>query len=423
MTDNMHSIDQNRFSRTMSRTFLSLRNRNFRLFFIGQMISNTGNWLTNVALTLLILKLTGSGLAVGAVAACQYGPILFFSAWGGAIADRVNKRRMLLVTQTLEMTQSIGLAILAFQPHPSVAGLFVLAMIGGTLLAFDNPLRRSLVGEMVPASDIPNAVVLYTIIINVSRVLGPALAGILSVTLGFGWCFTIDAASYVAVITGILLMRPADMHVRPHEPQTKGNVREGLRYIMSIPSLWISFATLAAIGTFAFNFDVTLPLLVTRTLQSSTSVYALIYATYGLGSVVCGLIVAHREVIKLRHVLVSAAVLGITMLLLASVSRIAIAVPVVFLIGMASILYKTSAATIAQVDAKPAMHGRVLALQTVCTAGTSLIGGPLCGYLADTLGARMPIIVGGMVCLGAAGFGFGAMRGFVGEKLPPSTQC
>jgi MFS family permease len=215
----------------MRRTFLALRNRNFRLFFVGQLISNTGNWLTNVALTLLVLKITGSGLGVGILAGFQFGPILLLSAWAGAIADRSDKRRLLLVTQSLEMTQSVGLAAMAFMPRPPLAGLYALAAVGGILLAFDNPLRRSFVSEMVRAEDIPNAVVLYSAIVNLSRLFGPTLAGLLVVTLGYGWCFAIDAASYLAVLVCLLLMRPAELHRRPPEPRSRGAVREGLRYL------------------------------------------------------------------------------------------------------------------------------------------------------------------------------------------------
>ena len=252
-----------RLSRALGKTFLSLRNRNFRLYFIGQLISNTGNWLTNVALILLVLKITGSGLAVGMLAACQFGPILLLSAWAGAIADRSDKRQLLLLTQSLEMAQSIGLAILAFMPHPPLGGLYALAVGGGILLAFDNPLRRSFVTEMVAAEDIPNAVVLYSIIVNVSRIFGPALAGLLVVTLGYGWCFTIDAITYLAVLFCLFMMRPAELHRQPPKPRTKGEVREGLRYVMSMPLLWISFVMLAAIGMLSYNFNVTLPLFVT----------------------------------------------------------------------------------------------------------------------------------------------------------------
>ena len=174
-----------------------------------------------MALVLLVLRITGSGLAVGLLAACQFGPIVVLSAWAGALADRADKRRLLLLTQSLEMAQSAGLAVLAFLPHPPIGGLYVLAVCGGTLLAFDNPLRRSFVTEMVQAEDIPNAVVLYSLIVNVSRIFGPALAGLLIVTLGFGWCFAIDAASYVAVLTCIVLMRPAELRRRPPRPRAR----------------------------------------------------------------------------------------------------------------------------------------------------------------------------------------------------------
>src|SRR5689334_15807151 len=175
----------------LGKTFQSLSNYNFRLFFIGQLISNTGNQLTNVALILFVLRLGHSGLAVGALAACQFGPLVLLSAWAGAVADRTDKRRALLVTQGLEMAQSVALAVMAFLPHPSLPPLYAIALAGGVLLAFDNPLRRSLVPEMVTKDDLPNAVALYSTIVALCQVTGPALAGALVTTVGFGWCFVL----------------------------------------------------------------------------------------------------------------------------------------------------------------------------------------------------------------------------------------
>ncbi|HEY4218698.1 MAG TPA: MFS transporter [Gemmatimonadaceae bacterium] len=404
------SLSESAAGRMLAKTFLSLRNRNFRLFFIGQTISNTGNWLTNIALTLLVLKLTGSGFAVGAVTACQYGPILFLSAWGGAIADRSDKRKMLLVTQTIEMAQSICLAVLAFMPHPPLAGLYIVAVMGGIVLSFDNPLRRSFVTEMVVEEDIPNAVVLYSTVVNVSRVFGPALAGLLVVTLGYGWCFTIDAATYIAVLFCIVVMRPNELHRQPPKPRAKGEVREGLRYMFSIPLLWISFAMLAAIGTLSYNFNVTLPLFVTGGLHSNDAMFTVLYSVFSLGAVLSALVVAHRGLVKMRHILIGAVGMGITMLVLSAAPNVGTAVPVMFVVGMTSILYMTSTTAIVQVTAKREMHGRLLALQTVLVGGTGLIGGPVCGLLADALGGRAPIVLGGVVCLAAAGFGFAADR-------------
>jgi len=414
-------MESSRLSRMLRQTFLSLRNRNFRLFFIGQSISNTGNWLTNIALTLLVLNMTHSGFAVGLLAACQYGPILLLSAWAGALADQADKRRMLLVTQSLEMAQSIGLAILAFLPNPPLGGLYTLAVIGGILLAFDNPLRRSFVTEMVPAGDIPNAVVLYSTIVNVSRIFGPALAGLLVVTLGYGWCFTIDASTYLAVLFCLVIMRPDELYRLPQRTRAKGAVRAGLRYIKSLPSLWISFAMLAAIGTLAYNFSVTLPLFVTDTLHSTDTVFTLLYSVFSVGAVVSALIVAQRNLIRLEHIIYGAAALGLTMLLLAAVPGVSFAIPAVFFVGVASILYMTSTTAIVQVEAKPEMHGRVLALQMVLVAGTTPIGGPLLGWLADTLGGRAPIVLGGIVCLFAAAFGYYAVHHYV-DQAPNLTQ-
>lgn len=399
-----------RLRATIRQTFFSLRTRNFRLFFIGQTISNTGNWLTNVALTLLVLHLTHSGLAIGLLAACQYGPILLLSIWAGAIADRSNKRHLLFITQGLEMLESVALAALVFTHHPSVVALFVVAMIGGVLLAFDNPLRRSFVSEMVPVEDIPNAVILYSTIVNVSRVVGPALAGALIVAVGYGWCFAVDAASYVAVISCLGLMRAAELRRSPTKPRAKGEIRAGFRYVLAMPVLWITFVMLTIVGSLAYNFTVTLPLFVTHALHGSAGTFTLVYSVFGFGALLGALFVANRNLVKIGHVIIGAVALGIVMLILSVAPNLSVTLPVVFFLGVTSILYMTSITTIVQVEADPTMHGRVLALQSVLFIGTTPIGGPLLGWLADTAGARAPIVLGGLACLVAAGFGYIANR-------------
>lgn len=415
--DTTDQVPNTRFGRTFKKTFLSLRNRNFKLYFYGQLISNTGNWLTNVAMTLLVLKLTHSGLAVGVLAAFQYGPILFLSAWAGAIADHADKRKFLFVTQSLEMAESIGLAILAFMPHPSLYALYALATAGGIFLAFDNPLRRSFVSEMVPADDVPNAVVLYSLIVNTSRVFGPTLAGLLVVTVGYGWCFAIDAASYVAVILGLYLMHPRELIRQPVKERPKGAVRAGFRYVLSVPSLWISFAMLAAIGTLTYNFNVTLPLFVTGALHRSNVTYTILYAFFSIGAVVSGLIVAHRGLVKMRHLVYGAAALGAAMLILGIAPNMTYAVPAAFLVGVSSILYMTATTAMVQVETKAEMRGRVLALQTILMVGSTPIGGPLLGWLSDLIGARVPILLGGAVALVTAVIGYMLSRRFHADKV------
>ena len=393
------------FTAMFRKTFQALATRNFRLFFIGQLISNTGNQLTNVVLILFVLRLGHSGLAVGALAACQFGPLVLLSAWAGAVADRTDKRRALLVTQTLEMAQSLTLAALAFLPHPSLALLYALALAGGVLLAFDNPLRRSFVPEMVSKDDLPNAVVLYSTVVALSQVSGPALAGALVTSVGFAWCFVLDAATYLAVIACLLVMRQSELFRQPPKPRTGREVREGLAYVASVPRLWISFAMFACIGLFSFNLRVALPLFVTRSLHGAEVAFAVVYATMSSGAVVGTLLVAHRRLVQLRHVVTAALALGGALLLLSIMPSVRAAVPAAFLAGAATVIYMTASTTIAQVDTRRDMHGRVLALQTALIGGTALLGGPLVGQIADLGGGRAPIAVGGLVSLAVAGLG------------------
>lgn len=396
---------RDRLRGSLARTGQALATYNFRLFFIGQLISNTGNQLTNVALILFVLGLGHSGLAVGALAACQFGPLVGLSAWAGAVADRSDKRRLLLVTQSLEMAQSAGLAAVAFSPHPSLVLSYALAAAGGVLLAFDNPLRRSFVTEMVSHDDLPNAVVLYGTIVSLSQVSGPALAGVLVTTVGFGWCFVLDAVTYVAVLGCLVMMREDELFRQPPRPRTGREVREGLRYVASVPWLWISFGMFAAIGVFTFNLRVALPLFVTGSLHRGDVAFTMLYATLSAGGVIGTLVVAQRKLVQLRHAVAAALVLGCTMLLLSFMPSVYAAVPAALFVGAASIVYMTASTTIAQVDTRRDMHGRVLALQTALIGATALVGGPVVGRLADLAGGRAPIAIGGLVCLAAAGFG------------------
>jgi len=399
------SFARGRARAALGKTFQSLATYNFRLFFIGQLISNTGNQLTNVALILFVLKLGRSGLAVGALVACQFGPLVLLSAWAGAVADRTDKRRALLVTQGLEMAQSVTLAVLAFLPHPPLVVLYALALAGGVLLAFDNPLRRSFVPEMVSKNDLPNAVVLYSTIVALSQVSGPALAGALVATVGFGWCFALDAVTYLAVIACLIMMREGQLLRHPPSARTGREVREGLAYVASVPRLWISFAMFACVGLFSFNLRVALPLFVTRSLHGTEVAFAVVYATMSSGAVVGTLVVAHKRLVELRQVVVGALALACAMLLLSVMPSLHAAVLAAFFVGAATVIYMTASTTIAQVDTRRDMHGRVLALQTAMIGGTALVGGPIVGQIADLAGGRAPIVVGGVVCLLAAGFG------------------
>jgi len=392
------------------RTFASLHSRNFRLFFIGQTISNTGNWLTMVALTLLVLHRTGSGAAVGLVAACQFGPMLVLSPWAGVLVDRSSKLRLLLTTQVGEMLQSFALGALAFMHDAPLVAFYAVAVVGGCLLAIDNPVRRSFVNEMVPFDDVPNAVTLYSAMVNLSRIVGPALAGVLIVTVGYGWSFTADAISYIAVLVALGMMRRSELRVVPVTPKGRGQVRAGLRYILAVPELWIAFAVSLVIGLGAYNFTVTFPLLVEHSLGGSDAAYTLVYSMFSVGALLGAFLVARRRDVTVRTMLQGAGALGVTMSVLAFVPSVATAAVAAAAVGAASVTFMTAVTALVQLRTDPSMLGRVLALQTVVIIGTTPIGGPILGALADVTDARTPVVVGAVAAFMALAIGMIAVR-------------
>ena len=394
-----------RVSAAVRATFESLEVRNFRLFFIGQLVSQVGTWLTTVALTLLVLHLTDRGVAIGALAACQFGPLLVLGAWAGVIADRSDKRRLLLVTQALEMIQSFALAGLAFMHHPPLPALYLTALAGGFMLAFDNPARRSFVPEMVPAERVQNAVTLNSALMTSSRIFGPALAGILAVTVGYGWCFTVDAVSYVAVLVALAMMRTEDLERSPVAARAKGQVRAGLRYVRAIPDLWVPLTMTAVIGTLTFNFAVVLPLFVERTLHGDDAGYTVLYSVLSVGSFAGALVAAHRRTTELRHVVASALAFGIAMVVFAASPTLVLAFPVGIAVGFTSVAFLTTSTALMQVRADPSMRGRVVALQAAVLIGSTPIGGPLLGLISDDFGVRYGLLLGGVAALAAAAWG------------------
>lgn len=399
-----------RISTAVRTTFRSLRIRNFRLFFAGQLISQIGTWLTQIALTLLVLHRTHSGVAIGLLVACQFAPVLLLGAYGGVIADRADKRRLLLVTQTLQMVQSFVLGALAFAHQAPLAAFYATALGGGLLLAFDNPTRRSFVPEMVPADEVHNAVTLNTALMTSARIFGPALAGLLVVTLGYGWAFTIDAISYTAVIAGLWMMRTEELYTPQRATKGRGQVRAGLRYIRTVSDLWVPMIMVAIIGTLTFNFSVVLPLFVERTLHGSDGTYTLVYSVLSVGSFTGALVAAYRRSVEVRHVVAAAFLFGAAMLLFAAAPNLAAAFPIALTVGFTSIAFMTACTAIVQVRAEPNMRGRVIAVQSMVMIGSTPIGGPILGWVCDAFGARSGLVIGGVAALAAAAWGRAASR-------------
>jgi MFS family permease len=399
-----------RAARAVRTTFRALRNRNFRLYFAGQLVSQAGTWLTTIALTLLVLSLTHSGVAIGLLTAAQFGPILLFGAWGGLVADRTDKHRLLIITQTLEMLQSFVLAVLAFMSNPPIAAFYVTALAGGFMLAFDNPARRSFVAEMVEEDDIQNAVTLNTALMTCSRVIGPALAGLLVATTGFAWCFLIDGISYLAVIASLLMMRRSELRQPPVVARARGQLRAALRYIHGASDLWIPLAMMTVVGTLTFNFSVVMPLFVEDTFNASAEAFTLLFSVLSIGSLMGALIASHMRVIDTRHVAGAAISFGLAMALLAAAPTLGIAFPLAVFVGLTSVAFITTATATVQVRSDPAMRGRVLALQAMLLVGTTPIGGPLLGWFCDAYGARAGILLGAVAALAAGAWGFRAVR-------------
>ncbi|HRE03240.1 MAG TPA: MFS transporter, partial [Ilumatobacteraceae bacterium] len=368
--------------------FSSLRIRNFRLFFGGQLISQIGNWLTMIAQTLLVLELTDSGIALGLLAACQFGPVLVMSAWTGLIADRSDKRRLLIIVQTGAMVQSFALAIVASADAPKVWMVYVLAIGGGCLTAFDSPTRRAYVVEMVPSAYVQNAVSLNSALMTGARVVGPAVAGLLIILVGYSWTFAIDGISYIAVIAGLLMMRPSENRAPLVTPKGKGQIREGLRYVRTVPELWVPLVMIAFVGTFAFNFQTVIPLLVTRSLHSSDRTYTVLYSVLSVGSLLGALLAARRIGVTVRMITIAGACFGVAMLAMAVSPSVPIVMPAAIAVGLFSTTFMTSSTALMQLKASPAMRGRVLALQVMVTMGSTPVGAPILGWVSEHFGAR-----------------------------------
>jgi MFS family permease len=400
-----------------SDTFRSLQVRNFRLFFTGQLISQIGNWLTLIAQTLLVLKLTDSGLALGLLAAAQFGPVLVLGAFAGLVADRSDKRQLLITVQAFAMAQSFALGALAFMDRPPVAAIYVMAVFGGLATAFDNPARRSFVVEMVPEADITNAVSLNSALMTGARVIGPALGGILVATVGFGWAFWLDGVSYVAVIIGLRQIDPTQLRPAPVQQRGRGQIRAGLSYAWSVAELRVPLLMMALIGTLAFNFSTVLPLFVTRDLHGTDLTFSLLMSVVSLGSLVGALAAARRKDLSVRTVSLTGVAFGVAMGALAAAPNQPAAFAAGILMGLASITFMTTSTAIVQLRADPTMRGRVLALQAIVFLGSTPIGAPVVGAIAEGYGARWAIALGALAAVVAGVYGLATVRRAAARQL------
>jgi MFS family permease len=385
------------------RTFRSLRIRNFRLYFTAQLISVSGTWMQSVAQAWLVLHLGGSGVDLGIVVGLQFLPMLLLGPFGGLTADRVDKRRLLFVTQSAGGLLALALGILVVSHHVQLWQVFLLAGLLGVVNLFDNPGRQTFMMEMVGREDLPNAVSLNSVVMNASRVIGPALGGVIITLFGLATCFFVNAASYVAVIAGLSMMRVADLHPTEQAARAGGQIREGLRYVWRTPVLRNTLLAVSLIGVMAYNFTVTLALLARVTFHGGAGTYSLLTSCMALGAVAGGLVAAHRARPTPRLLQGLALLFGGLMAAVAAAPTLALTAALIVLMGAASIGFLATANASLQLGSKPSMRGRVMALYAMAFLGTTPIGAPLVGAIAEWTSPRMAILAGALATVVAAG--------------------
>jgi len=391
-------------------TFRSMSVRNYRLYFAGQLISTTGTWMQSIAQAWLVLQITGSGVALGVTVALQFTPVLLVGAWGGLVADRVDKRRLLVGTQAAAGLLALVLGSVTALGVVQLWMIYVLALGLGAVNALDNPARRAFVVEMVGAEHVSNAVSLSSAMFMAARVIGPAIAGLVIAGFGVSWCFFANGVSYSAAVIAFLAMRENEFFSVEPVPRRKGQLREGLRYAWSTPALRLPLVLTAVIGTLAFNFQVVLPLLAKQTFSGDADTLGVLYASMSIGSVIGALISAHEAQATRRFVLAAALAFGAALVAAALAPTFAVELLVLVPVGAAGIAFTAMANGVLQTETAPEMRGRVAALFTVAFLGSTPIGGPIIGWVSQQLGPRAGLWVGGVATLAVTVAAIAAIR-------------
>ncbi|MEU7378688.1 MULTISPECIES: MFS transporter [unclassified Streptomyces] len=385
-----------------SSMFSSLRVRNYRLFFLGQVVSNTGTWMQRIAQDWLVLSLTGSSAAVGITTALQFLPMLLFGLYGGVLVDRLPKRPTLLATQSAMAVTGLALAALTLTGQVQVWHVYVAAFAVGLATVLDNPARQSFVSEMVGPKQLQNAVSLNSANFQSARLIGPAVAGVMITGVGTGWAFLANGLSFVAPIAGLLLMRSRELNVVERAPRGKGQLREGLRYVAGRPELIWPIVLVGFIGTFGFNFPVWLSAYADDVFHAGAGAYSLFNTVMAVGSLVGALLAARRGTARLRVLIAAAAAFGALEIVAATAPSYWLFALLMAPIGIFGLTVNVTANTAVQMGTDPAMRGRVMALFMMVFMGGTPLGAPLVGWITDAYGARVGFAVGGVVSLAAA---------------------
>lgn len=392
----------------MSATFSSLSFRNYRLWFAGALVANIGTWMQRVAQDWLVLtELTDeSGVAVGVTTALQFAPALLLSAWAGLLADRFDRRKLLIGTQVAQGVLAAGLGALVLSGHAQLWQVYAFAGVLGAVTAVDAPVRQTFVAELVPSTRLPNAVGLNSASFNAARLIGPGVAGLLIAVVGSGWVFVLNAATFAATIGSLLLMRRADLYPMPHATRAKGQIREGIAYVRNRSDILVIMVVVGVVSTFGLNFQLTSALMARTEFGRGAQEYGILGSVLAVGSLTGALLAARRERPRVRLVIGAAFGFGVAtgvMALMPTYTSFAVAcIPV----GLASLTMMTAANTSIQLTTDPAMRGRVMSLYMMVFLGATPVGSPVVGWIGETFGARWSIGVGSisalLVSVGAA---------------------
>jgi len=389
-----------------TRTFRSLRrHRNYRIFFTGQVVSLAGTWMQNVALAWLVLELSGSPLAIGALAFWRFIPFTLFSLAAGVVADRLETRKLVMATQAAAMVISIALAVVTLTGTATLPIVYVLAALGGVALAFDAPGRQSLTFQLVGRRELPNAVALNSGLFNGSRVIGPAIAGLIIAAVGTGACFVINAFSFLAVLAALAIVRGDELY--PVERDPSARVVDGLRrafaFVWNNPQLRSILAVVTIVSTVGFNFHVLVPLLAADTLHVGPEGFGLLSASFGLGALVGALTTASFREASWRLFATGTTSFGVLALALAPVQNAILAGFLLFAIGIAFTLFTANANALVQLGAPDHLRGRLIGLYLFAFLGLAPVGGLFAGWLASMGGTALAFTVAGLTSLATIG--------------------
>lgn len=383
----------------MASTFRSVRgNRNAQLFFSGLMISNIGTWVQFTAVAIVVDRLTGKTTAIGILAALQFAPMLLLGAWAGAIADRVDKRRMAILTQGGLAIQAVALAALDVAGYLTIEWVYALTLVLGIVSALDNPARRGFVTELVPEDQIASAVSLNTAVMTGSRIFGPAITAISVGTVGTAWLFSINAVSFAAILLSLAFVDRSTLHPAPRAPRGGTPVRDALRYVRRTPLMWATFVVFTIVSTFGFNYNVSLPRMANE-IWGSEAWYGWVLTANSVGSMLGSLATAGRERVTLRWMAGNGLLLGVAGLALAWAPTALTAMIVAPLVGLGGAGFVASMNAITQQECPPDMRGRILALTAVAFLGSYPIGGPITGVVGDRIGLEWSLAYGAIISL------------------------